>query len=163
DREGLHRELEFQKIAKEFTRDEEIELIRPDNPELSVGNEWQHFKYIPGVNLEKETGSILYAVWRFDDLPGVLARRPRVRCEYKFDISRGSKGKEGEPVRCSLFLYTRYFNPTGSDRKDYSEASQKLLMRPQNESEKQAQQQFIARVLPHAPAEVVSRLSAGTA
>src|SRR5262249_1917777 len=94
----VYGDLSFQRIGDAYTDNEAYQLVEPGSRELNVGKEWDYYKYIPGVNLEKETGPILQAVWRFDDLPSVLGKRPRARCEYKFDIYRQTKGKENEPV-----------------------------------------------------------------
>ncbi|MBI1916552.1 MAG: ABC transporter permease [Planctomycetes bacterium] len=162
-RDPLYGELHFQKIAGAYTDREAIEEVKREDRELNVGREWDYHKYVPGVNLEKETGPILQAVWHFDEVPGVLARRPRVRCEYKFDIYRQTKGKEGEAVRCSFFLHTRYFNPAGNDRTDYYNARKTLLnlQRPGDDPQRRAQAKEVIKVLPGASDEAVSRLSAG--
>jgi hypothetical protein len=126
-RQPVYGELHFLRIASAYTDREDIEEVKREDRELNVGREWDYHKYIPGVNLEKEIGQVLQAVWYFDDVPSVLTRRPRVRCEYKFDIYRQSKGKEGEAVRCSFFFHTRYFNSASNARNDYANARKKLL------------------------------------
>jgi hypothetical protein len=161
----LYGELHFQKISNAYTNREDIEQVKHDDRELNVGREWNYHRYIPGVNPDKETGAILQAVWYFDDLPRVLTKRSRVRCEYKFDIYRQTKGKENEEVRCSFFYHTRYFDPASNHRTDYDEARKTLLAlkRPRDERERVAQENTVRKLLPGFSDEVVRRLSAGPA
>src|SRR5262245_19138895 len=159
----LYGELHFQKISNAYTNREGIEEVKRDDRELNVGREWDYHRYIPGVNPDKETGAILQAVWYYDDLPRVLTRRSRVRCEYKFDIYRQTKGKENEEVRCSFFYHTRNFDPASNNRTEYDEARKTLLAlrRPDTESERRKQENIVRKLLPGFSDEVVSRLSAG--
>ncbi len=89
----------------------------------------------------------------------MLTKRPRVRCEYKFDIFRQAKGKENEEVRASFFFHTRYFNPASNDRADYDKLANLKL--PGNERARRAQEDEVRKLLPGISDEVVSRLSAG--
>src|SRR5262249_53115205 len=159
----LYGELHFQKISNAYTNREGIEEVKRDDRELNVGREWDYHRYIPGVNPDKETGAILQAVWYYDDLPRVLTRRSRVRCEYKFDIYRQTKGKENEELRCSFFYHTRNFDPASNNRTEYDEARKTLLAlrRPDTESERRKQENTVRKLLPGFSDEVVSRLSAG--
>jgi hypothetical protein len=162
-RDPLYGKLTFQRINEAYTVSEFTSLVDREDHILNVGREWDYHKYIPGVNLEKETGPILQAVWDFDEVPAVLGRRPRVRCEYKFDIYRQSKGKEGEAVRCSFFFHTRYFDPVSNDRTNYYNARNTLrdLQRPGDTRQREAQQEKVRKALPGASDDVVGRLSDG--
>ncbi len=111
------RDMTFPKIKGEHTDQEEVVGATAEN----VGREWAYHKYIAGSAPDRTDTPIHYAVWSYDDVPGSLATRDRVRCEFKFDIYRTHKGKENEGILCSFFFQTRYFNKAGPDRKQYLE------------------------------------------
>jgi ABC-type transport system involved in multi-copper enzyme maturation permease subunit len=72
----------------------------------NVGREWDYRTYISGPMPGQQTQ---YAVWSFDKLPGKLADRQTVRCEFTFDVYRTTKGDENAGIRCALEFMTWRF------------------------------------------------------
>lgn len=73
---------------------------RRDFQGRAIGREWRYRRYIAGDSLHR-------AVWVFADLPADLGSRPRVPCEFAFDIFRMSRGQEGQKgVLCTLSFRT---------------------------------------------------------
>ncbi len=67
---------------------------------FNVGRVWEYRSYIaatPPHHLPQ------YAVWDFDKLPGSLAGRTQVPCEFSFDVQRMTRGVENKGVLCSLY------------------------------------------------------------
>ena len=116
----LYGELDFQKSEGEYseTRGERTERVNAGK-DNNVGREWDYHKYIPGSDPRKVDAARQYAVWSFYDLPRSLTRRDKVRCEYKFDIYRTTKGKENAGVQCSFFFQTRYYKKTYANHEAY--------------------------------------------
>jgi ABC-type transport system involved in multi-copper enzyme maturation permease subunit len=82
----------------------------------NVGREWEYRSYISGPTGERNKPP-QFAAWKFADLPAGLAGRPRVRCEFSFDIYRTTKGQENKGVSCAFYLQTWRFRP--GDKADY--------------------------------------------
>lgn len=91
-----------------------------------VGREYEIRRYIPGG-----PNNPFRAMWFFfgSGLDRDLARLPddAVRCEFKFDIFRTTKGEENKGVFCSLFFATHEAN------KNLAEAQRKYLQRVKDE------------------------------
>src|SRR5262249_20630437 len=83
--------------------DEERGVARPVRGD-NVGREWEYRQYISGSDVQKQQAVLHYAVWTFPKLPGGLAERDRVRCEFTFDIFRTNKLKENEGIQCTFFF-----------------------------------------------------------
>ncbi len=77
------------------------------NPE-NVGREWDYRSYISGPTRGKPAQ---YAVWTFTDMPGKLAERKDLRCEFNLDIYRTTKGEENKGVTCTFLFETWRFRP----------------------------------------------------
>jgi hypothetical protein len=67
----------------------------------SVGREWEYRRYVPGGYANPYR-----AMWIFQEVPGALAKRDWVDCEFDFDIFRTTKGEENKAVECTFFVYT---------------------------------------------------------
>ena len=121
----LYGDLDFLKVVGEYTEREQAERTKPVN----VGREWNYYSetdarkagHIPGQAPGK-TDSITYAVWSFKDLPRSLGKQDRVRCEFKFDIYRQSKGRENLGVLCDFYFETRYYQKTRAHQQAYENA-----------------------------------------
>jgi hypothetical protein len=118
----VYGDLDFVKTTGEYTDHEQTVSTKPVN----VGREWGYHKYIPGESPAKADAGFHYAVWSLNDLPRVLAKRDRARCEFRFDIYRQSKGRENAGVQCSFFFQTRYYKKTPANHKAYLEKRNKL-------------------------------------
>jgi hypothetical protein len=122
----LYGELDFLKITDAYSNQERGASMKPDN----VGREWNYHKYIPGEDPNREK-TFPYAVWTLSDVPGSLAGRKKVRCEFKFDIYRTTKGQENRGVFCSFFFHTRNCDPASNTAKAYRDARPPLMERGQ--------------------------------
>jgi ABC-type transport system involved in multi-copper enzyme maturation permease subunit len=80
---------------------------------VNVGREFDYRSYItrPSVGQLPMT-----ARWDFAQTPAALGQRPEVQCEYRFDVYRTTKGKEGADVSCSFKFFTWRYQPD-NDRK----------------------------------------------
>jgi hypothetical protein len=75
---------------------------RRDFQGRAIGREWRYRRYIGGG-----PDSLHRAVWVFPELPADLSTRPRVPCEFAFDIFRMSRGQEAQKgVLCTLSFRT---------------------------------------------------------
>jgi hypothetical protein len=74
-----------------------------DQKATNVGREWDYRSYItggPGAGMQN------IAVWDFASVPGSLAGRKSVRCEFAFDIYRTNKGQENRGIPCAFLFQT---------------------------------------------------------
>ncbi len=90
---------------------------------INVGREWDYRRHITGA-----TGtpglSTHFAVWEFPSVPASLASRPRVRCEFAFDIYRTTKGQENRGIPCDFIFQTAAF--VKGKENDYNREREKM-------------------------------------
>jgi len=90
---------------------------------LNVGREWDYRRYIPGG-----PGSPARANWTFTQLPGQIAERAVVPCEFSFAVFRMSKGVEGQGVLATVFFETWRWDPANKAR--YQQDRDRALNQP---------------------------------
>ncbi len=76
----------------------------PGKATVKTAREWEYRRYIPG-------GTGAEAVWSIYEMPGQLAERQSVPCEFEFDIFRVRRGEEGHGVRCLMKFATWRWSP----------------------------------------------------
>jgi hypothetical protein len=89
----------------------------------NVGREWDYRSHITGSS--QAPGLQAFAVWEFPSVPNNLASRPRVRCEFAFDIYRTTKGQENRGIPCDFTFMTAQF--VKGQENDYQRERDKLL------------------------------------
>jgi ABC-type transport system involved in multi-copper enzyme maturation permease subunit len=107
------------------------------NKATNVGREWDYRSYITAVAPNQPPQ---YAVWDFASIPGSLANRKTVRCEFTFDIYRTTKGFENRGVSCEFQFQTANFDKTQRDK--YNEARSRLLAQPNRPPDADIDNQF---------------------
>ncbi len=80
---------------------------------VNVGREWDYRSYITAGPPNQPPQ---LAVWDFTSIPGSLANRKSVRCEFTFDIYRTTKGFENRGVSCEFRFSTANFDRTQQDK-----------------------------------------------
>lgn len=118
-REALYGDLEFEGTKDRF---------RAEN----VGKEDDRRSYISGP--DPRVPGTQYAVWKFKDLPGGLAGRDDVPCEFRFDIYRTHKGKVNEGIFCTFIVQTRNFDP--AQKSAYENERRQLKQRPNPDTDR---------------------------
>jgi ABC-type transport system involved in multi-copper enzyme maturation permease subunit len=111
-REPLYGELRFENTSDQTKA-------------TNVGREWDYRSYITAVAPNQPPQ---YAVWDFATVPGSLANRKTVRCEFTFDIYRTTKGFENRGVSCEFQFQTANFDKTQRDK--YNQERRRLAEQP---------------------------------
>jgi hypothetical protein len=94
-REPLYGELRFEGTGNEHGE--------------NVGREWDYRSYITAP--VRETDVRPTAVWEMPAVPAAVAARPRVNCEFGFDIFRTTKGNENKGISCNFLFITPTAKP----------------------------------------------------
>jgi ABC-type transport system involved in multi-copper enzyme maturation permease subunit len=127
-REPLYGELHFENTGDQ-------------SKATNVGREWDYRSYITAGPRNQPPQ---FAVWDFPSIPGALANRKTVRCEFTFDIYRTTKGFENRGVSCEFQFQTAHFDKAQQDKYNQERASlQKQSPRPSDaEIDNQLAEQF---------------------